>query len=65
VSHFTRFPPGTKENPASTETLNGKARDLMAPILGDKRTEELIAHVNALEQVADIRELVRSYLIVA
>jgi 2-methylcitrate dehydratase PrpD len=65
VSQFTRFPPGTKENPASSETLNGKARDLMAPILGDKRTDELIERVNALEHVANIRELVRSYLTVA
>jgi len=34
VSHFTRFPPGTKENPVSTEGLNAKARDLMTPVLG-------------------------------
>ena len=64
VSHFTRFPPGTKENPASTEVLNGKARDLMAPILGAERTDRLIQRMNALEQVDDMRELVRSLLTV-
>jgi 2-methylcitrate dehydratase PrpD len=64
VSHFTRFPPGTKENPASTEVLNGKARDLMAPILGAERTDKLIQRMNALEQVDDMRELVRSLLTV-
>jgi 2-methylcitrate dehydratase PrpD len=64
VSHFTRFPPGTKENPASTEVLNGKARDLMAPVLGAERTDTLIQRVNALEEVGDMRELVRSLLTV-
>jgi 2-methylcitrate dehydratase PrpD len=64
VSHFTRFPPGTKENPASTEVLNGKARDLMAPVLGAERTDTLIQRINALEAVGDVRELVRSLLTV-
>jgi 2-methylcitrate dehydratase PrpD len=64
VSHFTRFPPGTKENPASTEVLNGKARDLMVPVLGAERTDTLIQPMNAVEEVADVRELVRSLLTV-
>jgi hypothetical protein len=33
----------------------------MAPILGDARTEAVIEHVNALEELADVREL-RSFL---
>ena len=37
VSHFTRHAPGTKENPLDTEGVNAKARDLMAPVLGDAR----------------------------
>jgi len=57
VSHFTRFPPGTKENPISTEALNAKVRDLMAPVLGAARTATLIQRVNALEDVRDVREL--------
>jgi 2-methylcitrate dehydratase PrpD len=57
VSHFTRFPPGTKENPLSTEGLNAKARDLMTPVLGAERTAKLIQRVNALEDVRDVREL--------
>jgi 2-methylcitrate dehydratase PrpD len=57
VSHFTRFPPGTKENPLSTEGLNSKVRDLMAPVLGAERTATLIQRVNALEEVRDVREL--------
>jgi 2-methylcitrate dehydratase PrpD len=57
VSHFTRHPPGTKENPLSTERVNDKARSLMAPVLGTGRTEEVVRRVNALEMLDDVREL--------
>jgi 2-methylcitrate dehydratase PrpD len=57
VSHFTKYPPGTKENPLDTEGVNAKARDLMAPVLGPDKTEKLIGAINALEKVADIRTL--------
>jgi 2-methylcitrate dehydratase PrpD len=57
VSHFTRHAPGTKENPMDTERVNDKARLLMAPVLGDERTEELIRRVNALEALDDVRVL--------
>ena len=60
VTHFTRFPPGTKENPVDTERMNAKARDLMAPVLGASRTEAVIQQVNGLERLANVRELVRS-----
>ena len=57
VSHFTRHPPGTKENPLDAEGVNAKARDLMAPVLGVQRTEAVIERMNALEEVANVREL--------
>ncbi|MDP2240586.1 MAG: MmgE/PrpD family protein [Burkholderiales bacterium] len=57
VSHFTRHAPGTQENPMDTESVNAKARLLMAPVLGDKQTEEVIRRVNALEDVKNVREL--------
>ncbi len=57
VSHFTRHPPGTKENPLSTERVNEKARSLMTPVLGAERTDEVIGRVNALEKLDDAREL--------
>jgi 2-methylcitrate dehydratase PrpD len=57
VSHFTRHPPGTKENPLSTERVGEKARSLMTPVLGAERTEEVIRRVNALEKLNDVREL--------
>ena len=57
VSHFTRHAPGTKENPMNTESVNAKARLLMAPVLGAEKTETLIRRVNALEALKDVREL--------
>ena len=57
VSHFTRHAPGTKENPMDTESVNSKARLLMEPVLGSMQTEEVIRRVNALEDLADVREL--------
>src|SRR2546423_1315945 len=57
VSHFTRHPPGTKENPLNTERVNEKARSLMTPVLGAERTEQVIRRINALEELDDVREL--------
>ena len=57
VSHFTRHAPGTKENPMDTKSVNHKARLLMAPVLGDVQTEEVIRRVNALEELRDVRAL--------
>jgi 2-methylcitrate dehydratase PrpD len=57
VSHHTKFPPGTKENPLSSVDVNQKARELMAPVLGTEKTERLITQINTLENLRDIREL--------
>src|ERR1700726_4489153 len=57
VSHFTRHPPGTQENPLGTERVNEKARTLMTPVLGAERTKEVIRRVNALEKLDNVREL--------
>ena len=61
VSHFTRHPPGTKENPLDTAGVNAKVRDLMAPVLGGERTEAIIQRVNSLEELDDVRAL-RAFL---
>ena len=58
VNHFTRHPPGTKENPLTADAVNAKARALMAPVLGAPRAEEVIRRVQAIEQVADVRQLI-------
>jgi len=64
LSRHTRFPPGTKENPLDTETMNAKARDLMVSVFGPEHTEAAIRQLNSLEQASNVRDLVRSVLVV-
>jgi 2-methylcitrate dehydratase PrpD len=59
VSHFTKFPPGTKERPLDTAGVNAKARGLIAPVVGAERAETIIRRVNDLEHVKSVRELAR------
>ena len=54
---LTRHAPGTTENPLDTESVNAKARLLMAPVLGAEQTDGVIRRVYALEALADVREL--------
>ena len=48
---------GTPENPMTREEVVAKARELMAPVLGEKVCANLIERVMGLESVKDIREL--------
>jgi 2-methylcitrate dehydratase PrpD len=57
VAHFTKYPPGTKENPLSTEAVSAKTRDLIAPVLGAERADRLIDRINGLDKIDDIRTL--------
>jgi 2-methylcitrate dehydratase PrpD len=58
VSHFTRHAPGTGENPLSTDAVERKARELMMPVIGAQRTDQVIAQVNAIERLPRVRDLV-------
>jgi hypothetical protein len=58
VSHFTRHAPGTRENPLDASRVDEKVRDLIAPVLGARRADDVIDRVNSLEDVRDVRELV-------
>ena len=57
LDHFTKFPPGTKENPLSTERVSTKVRDLIEPVVGATQADALIARLNDLENVEDVRTL--------
>jgi 2-methylcitrate dehydratase PrpD len=57
VDHHTQFPPGTKENPLTTDAVAAKARDLMSPVLGAGKTDKLIAQLGELEKLDDMRRL--------
>ena len=56
-NHFTPHPPGTKENPLDTSAVVRKARELMLPVIGSRRTDAVIDHVNGLERLRSVREL--------
>jgi len=57
VNRFTRHAPGTKENPLDAAGVNAKARSLMEPVIGARRTAAVIERVHGLEAVGDVREL--------
>jgi 2-methylcitrate dehydratase PrpD len=61
VDHFTKHPPGTKENPLSTDAVSAKARDLMVPVLGAEKSEKLIDQINMLERLDDIDGLRQAF----
>ena len=46
---------GSPENPMTSEEVMAKARDLIAPVLGDEKCAKLIESLFALEEVGDIR----------
>ena len=48
---------GSPENPMTSEEVVAKARDLIAPVLGNEKCAELIEKILALEDVKDIGQL--------
>jgi 2-methylcitrate dehydratase PrpD len=48
---------GSPENPMSSEEVRAKACDLMAPVLGGKKSAALIEKIFALENVKNIAAL--------
>ena len=48
---------GTTENPMDTEEVEAKARELVAPCLGDAKADSLIAAVGGLELLESVLEL--------
>src|SRR6202140_4036344 len=48
---------GTPENPMTRDEVLAKSRDLITPVLGERKCSELIGKVISLENVGDIREL--------
>jgi 2-methylcitrate dehydratase PrpD len=48
---------GTPENPMTRDEILAKSRDLITPVLGERKCVELIGKVMGLEHVRDIREL--------
>jgi 2-methylcitrate dehydratase PrpD len=48
---------GTPENPMTRDEVLAKSRDLIIPVLGERKCSELIGKVMNLENLRDVREL--------
>ncbi len=55
--YHTRAVRGTPTNPMSRAEIEVKSRDLLTPVLGARRTRELIEAVWSIERMKDAREL--------
>ncbi len=57
LAHRTRFVQGTASNPMTRAELEEKCTDLMAPVLGTRRTAALVAAAWRLDRMASVRSL--------
>ena len=57
LRHRTVAVRGTPDNPMTTAEVEAKARDLIVPIIGAERAEQLIAAVAGLERLGNVIEL--------
>ncbi len=57
VSHHAKAVRGTPDDPMSDAEVEDKARDLMTPILGSGKTDELIAATRELAAMTDVTAL--------
>jgi 2-methylcitrate dehydratase PrpD len=57
VRHHAKAVRGTPDNPMTTQEIEDKARDLVAPITGAERAGELVDAVRSMETMRSVREL--------
>ena len=57
LRHHARTVRGTPDNPMTSAEVEAKARDLIVPIIGDTRADELIASVRRLDTLPSVLEL--------
>jgi 2-methylcitrate dehydratase PrpD len=57
LRHRTFAVRGTPDNPMEPAEVEAKARDLMVPVIGEERSEQLIATVASLEKLESSTEL--------
>ncbi|MPZ44577.1 MAG: hypothetical protein GEV05_14480 [Betaproteobacteria bacterium] len=61
LAHYTFAARGSSYNPMSRDEENAKALDLLAPVLGARRAQGLIAAVWDIEKAHNVRELQKFY----
>jgi 2-methylcitrate dehydratase PrpD len=57
VRHHAKAVRGTPDNPMTTQEIEDKARDLVAPITGAERAGKLVEAVRSMETMRSVREL--------
>jgi 2-methylcitrate dehydratase PrpD len=57
LTRRTRAVLGTPDNPMNADQVEAKALDLMSPVLGERRANELIRAVRDIEAIGNIRDL--------
>jgi 2-methylcitrate dehydratase PrpD len=57
VRHHAKAVRGTPDNPMTTQEIEEKALDLVAPIIGEGRAKSLVAAIAQLEKMRSVREL--------
>ncbi len=57
LSHLQPTRKGDPEAPLTDSDLDGKFRELVAPVMGDRGAEALLARLWALESQTDLRDL--------
>jgi 2-methylcitrate dehydratase PrpD len=57
LRHHTYAVKGTADNPMTRAEVEEKAADLMGPVLGKKRTQQVIDTIWNIEQLGDVRKL--------
>ena len=62
LTHQTMAAKGTYENPVTRQEEQVKALDLIAPVLGTRRTRQLLAALWDIERVKDVRALRKFYM---
>ena len=57
VRHHAKAVRGTPDNPMTTQEIEDKARDLIAPIIGAERAGKLVDVVRSMETMRSVHEL--------
>ena len=59
LAHHTRAVRGTPENPMTRAEVEAKALDLLAPVVGRRRSAALCAAIWGVEKIRDVRSIRR------
>jgi 2-methylcitrate dehydratase PrpD len=57
VRHHAKAVRGTPDNPMTTEEIEEKTVDLVAPITGNERARSLVEVMRRLDRIGSVREL--------